>query len=125
MNQNNGNPAPASHLQNEQKGWSNAERRTLLITVIGTLVANLGTVVLVAAAVVLDRYLAKHPRLQGKDFALTFPAVLLLSIVLFSVTYYYHRRHGDTDYGLLWLVGLSALFLLTMLLGYAAGVSSH
>ena len=37
--------------------WSDADRRLLLITVAGCLAANLGTVLLVGCAIVLDRYL--------------------------------------------------------------------
>ena len=45
--------APAATVPAASKGWSEQDRRTLIITIAGGLATNLGTVILVGAAIAL------------------------------------------------------------------------
>ena len=49
-------PAAAAAVPEADKGWSEQDSRTLIITICGTLAANLATVILVAAAIAFVRW---------------------------------------------------------------------
>jgi hypothetical protein len=108
-------------------GWSDADRRMLLITLMGTIAANIGTVLLVAIAIVLDRFLTKHPNLKGSNFAFWFPASVILYTAIVGWLYYQRRQKG-LDIGetiFFWIFSVVWVILIVALIGYAAGVSSH
>jgi hypothetical protein len=122
----NGN-GPKTNAETVSSRWSDADRRALIITVAGTLVANLGTVLLVAGAIILARFLNKHPYLIGKNFTGDYSVGFIFATVMVGVTYYTRRRHRD-DRGesiFFWIFTLIWIFLLIGLVGYAASVSSH
>lgn len=49
-----------SEPETEKKGWSEEEKRMFLISLLGGLGANVGTVLIVAVAVVADRFGIAH-----------------------------------------------------------------
>jgi len=63
------------------KGWSKQDQRTLIITVGGGLAANLGTVVLVGAAIAVVRQ-TKSTSSQELVFALIYAAVSLVIVAI-------------------------------------------
>ena len=105
------------------KGWSEQDRRTLIITVIGGLVANLGTVILVGAAIALVRINKDH----GQMLLLALISVAFGLVLIVFGSRALNRRGPDSwPRGAAWmliaagcLLELEAVLVLT---GLAAGV---
>ena len=113
------------------KGWSEQDRRTLIITVGGGLAANLGTVILVGAAIAL-LHQTKGTTSGELVFALIFAAVSL-AIMAAGYAVSRGRAFGRPQrelsiwrYGAGWAIFIfGSLFLLEallLLIGLASGV---
>lgn len=105
--------------------WSEADRRILLITVAGGLAANLGTVLLIGCAVLLDKLLASYPGIATKGYVL--PAVIILAINAAIWLAYFRnpaRKRSSSRGDRVASVGaiLFNLVALLVIVGYVAGV---
>src|SRR5215813_5591103 len=60
MSDDDGTPDGAAAAPEVSRGWSEQDRRTLIIAIVGGLVANLGTVIPVGAAIAFVRWRSRH-----------------------------------------------------------------
>ena len=106
------------------RGWSAQDRRTLIITIVGGLAANVGTVILVGAAIAFVHLNAGHPDARYVLAALG-SGVFALVAIAFGI---FLRR--DRDYDALRVLGWALivtgsvliLMMVLILTGLAAGV---
>jgi cell division protein FtsW (lipid II flippase) len=116
-----GAQAPAQRDGSESKGWSEADRRTLIITITGTLIANLGTVLIVALAVVYDRVAGRSSLTELSAGAIWIGISIIL--VLFAWARSHRWEPQARNRIVLYIIfGLAALTLALGFLGLAAGV---
>lgn len=117
-------PAAAAAAPKASKGWSEQDRRTLIIAVVGGLAANLGTVILVGAAIALVHL----NRAEGaKDSALlagtlVFIAFGLCMVALGAVLRHVHVLSAFSGWSMIWTGWLMILLAVMILIGLAAGV---
>jgi hypothetical protein len=98
-------------------GWSQADKRLFLITFLGGLAANVGVVLIIAAAIATDRSLRSgEPRWV--------PLVTLVSIGLSAFAGGMGLAHINPNLkgGWVWLI-FAGGYVLLCLLGYAAGIA--
>lgn len=85
-------PAAAAVVPEAGNGWSVEDRRTLIITVVGGLAANLGTVILVGAAIALTRVNKHHSPGQPRGQLIAVAAVLIFGP--FVIAAFHAARRG-------------------------------
>jgi hypothetical protein len=104
------------------RGWRDEDTRLLFITFAGTIAANLATVLIVALAVLAERYEITQYHSIGGYFLGGLPYAVLLAIILWTIW----RRRGTRpglSFWLFWIIGLAAMMLtLLTLIGIALGV---
>lgn len=85
--------AAAAAAPEAGKGWSEQDRRTLVITVVGGLAANVGTVILVGGAIAFV-HLRKHGSVPWELATALEAFVLGLILVAFGIAARRRRRFG-------------------------------
>lgn len=116
-------PAAAVAVPEASKGWSEQDRRTLIITIVGGLAANLGTVILVGAAIALAK-LNRTPATTNSGIVAGSLIVLITGLTLI-VGGTLLRRRLDMLWSGWFLIAagcLSGLIGVLTLIGVAAGV---
>lgn len=116
--------AAAAATPKASRGWSEQDRRTLIIAVVGGLAANLGTVILVGAAIALVHLNTAE---GAKDSALltgtlVFIAFGLCMVALGAVARHLHVLSTFSGWSMIWTGWLMVLLAVMILIGLAAGV---
>ena len=116
-------PAATAVVPEARTGWSEQDRNTLIITIVGTFAANVSTVILLGAGIAI-LHLYHRPAWYGLDM-LGYAAVGLLAVAFGN---FIRRKFGDDNVlragG--WVVvgagSLAVLLAMLVLAGLAAGV---
>jgi hypothetical protein len=127
MGDDNDTPAAIAAAPESAKGWSEQDRRNLIITIAGGLAANLGTVILIGLAIAFV-HLTKHENKSRFPYNWDLPLTLsfcVLGLVMIAASNLIrsHGRYDRFDRGILLLLGsLMILEALLIWTGLAAGV---
>lgn len=106
----------SSSQKDKATGWSEADKRTFIITFYGGLAANIGVVLVVGAAIALDRFIfvshAKPTWVLAVIVAISFVASFAIGLLVAG-------RGLKIRWVFIIIYGLAALLVF---LGYAAGI---
>jgi hypothetical protein len=116
--------AAATAIPEAGSGWSEQDRRTLIITIVGGLAANVGTVILVGAAIAFVRVSKDHAgQVLGTTVLL---ALASAAIAIGHAGRHLRRPREKVPPRLAWTVlrmgGLAMTMAALILTGLAAGV---
>jgi ABC-type spermidine/putrescine transport system permease subunit II len=106
------------HSDRDNARWDDADRKLFLITFLGGLSANVGVVLVVAAAIAFDRF--EKSRWNLFSYLILIPACIIFGVM---VTWITNRTLSKSPAP--WIVGVMSLSLsfFLILIAYAAGIT--